>query len=300
MCGHHAGTTRGTVPTIGEYLAQFRSAISGYDLSGIEILSLYNSGSMLNPEEVPPEALRAMIADIRKHVSIRKLVLETRAEYVDQSRLADLKDILGTERILSVAIGLETADDMKRSLCINKGSSREEISRAVEKMRGIGETQLYVLLGLPFLTEAEAVEDTLQSIRCARDLGADEIHIEPLTLQRYTLIEYLHTAGLYRLPSLYSIYAVLEAVVPEIQPYVSPFLHMPLPEDIPSGCPSCTPGLIENLLGRYNILRTRESLLYPRCACLPLWEERMSERDPRPLARRISDALEILAEGKAP
>ncbi|MHB9030766.1 MAG: hypothetical protein ACYC9O_18515 [Candidatus Latescibacterota bacterium] len=298
MCGHHAGTTRGAIPAAEEYLAQFRSEISGYDLSGIEILSLYNSGSVLNPDEVPPEALRAMIADIRNLGSIRKVVLETRAEYIDRSRLAELKDILGPGRILSVALGLETSDDLKRSLCINKGCSLAEISRAVEAVRGLGETQLYVLLGLPFLTESEAVEDAIRSIRCARDLGADEIHIEPLTLQRHTLLEYLHQAGLYRLPSLYSVYSVLQAVVPEIRPYVSPFLHMPLPEAIPSGCPSCTPGLIDNLLGRYNLLRNRESLEYPRCACLPLWEERRSERDPRPLDRRISDALESLASGR--
>lgn len=295
MCGHHAGTTRGVVPTPEEYLAQFRSELARYDLCETEVLSLYNSGSMLNPEEIPRAALEQILADIRDLPTIRKVVLETRAEYVSGERLSRLRDILGAGKSLSIAMGLETSDDKKRSLCLNKGCSLAEIRRAVEAARGLARVQLYTILGIPFLTEAEAVEDTVHTIRCARDMGADEIHIEPLTIQKHTAIEYLYRNGLYRLPSLYSIYAVLRAVVPEIRPYVSPFLHMPLPEVIPNGCPSCTGLLIDGLLKRYNIHRDRESLDYPPCACQKIWRELMTESDDRPLEERVGQALELLA-----
>lgn len=294
MCGHHAGTTRGVVPAVEEYLAQFRSEIARRDISDIEVLSLYNSGSVLNPGEVPPESLRAIFQDIACIPSIRKVVLETRAEYVVRERLAELAGILGPERTLSIAIGLESADDERRLLCANKGSTYAQIAHAVRTAGEFGETQLYILLGLPFLTESEAVSDSIASIRCASDLGADEIHIEPMTLQRHTLVELLHREGLYRLPSLHSVYAVLRAVTPEIRPYVSPFLHMPLPDEIPAGCPACTPRLIDGLLRRYNESRDRASLEYAACPCRHAWLERMEARDPRPLTERIAHALEQL------
>jgi archaeosine synthase beta-subunit len=298
MCGHYAGTTRGEMPSAVEFLAQFRSEIAGYDLSRISILSLYNSGSVLNPGELPSEALQNILREIRNFPSVRKVILESRAEFVDDDMIGGLRDALGPGKSLSIAIGLETADDIKRNLCINKGCTRDEIVSAIERAKPLAEIQIYILLGIPFLTEAEAVEDSISSIRCAHEMGADEIHIEPLTLQRYTLTELLCRQGLYRLPSLYSLYEVLRAVVPEIKPYVSPFLHMPLPESIPQGCPRCNGRLFDGLLKRYNIHRDRESLDYDSCECIETWKERMAEKDPRPLVERVHEAIaRLTSEG---
>lgn len=300
MCGHYAGTTCGDVPSPDEYLAQFRGEIARYDLSDIRVISLYNSGSMLNPEEVPPEALSLIFRDICALAPVRKVVLETRAEYVRRETAAGLKSLLGTGKTLAVAIGLETSDDLTRAFCVNKGCSRDDISRAVRSLRGLAEIQLYILLGVPFLTELEAIEDAIRSLACARDLGADEIHIEPLTVQRYTLVERLYRIGICRLPSLYSLYEVLMAVVPEIRPYVSPFRHMPLPEIIPGGCPVCTERLIDGLLNRYNIRRDRESLACSPCTCMESWRERLAERDFRPIPERVADALDRLGQEAGP
>jgi len=292
MCGHFAGTTRGVLPAAGEYISQFMREISRYDIGRIRIISLYNSGSMLDPEEFPLEALKHICRILSGFPTVEKLVLESRAEYIDRSSIESLRDILGPSRILSVAVGLETADDEKRALCINKGCTRRDIENAIDSIRDIAEVQLYILLGLPFLTEYEVLDDAIQSLRCARDIGADEIHIEPATIQRYTLTGMLFRDGLYRLPSLYTLYEVLKTVVPGIKPYVSPFRHMPEPDIIPSGCPECTPRLIEQLINHYNICRTRDSLDYESCACMAEWKNRLTETDPRPLEKRVRDALE--------
>ena len=292
MCGHFAGTTRGVLPTVEDCISQFTGEIDRYDPGDIRIVSLYNSGSMLDPDEFPFDALRYICRAVSRFPSIEKLVLESRAEYIDRSSIGELLDILGPSRKLSVAVGLETSDDLKRQLCINKGCTRKDIENAIATVGDIAEIQLYILVGIPFLTEREMLDDAVLSIRCASDMGADEIHIEPATIQRYTLTELLYRAGLYRLPSLHTLYEVLKTVVPGIRPYVSPFRHMPDPDIIPSGCPECTGRLIEQLLTRYNISRTPDSLDYAPCTCMDEWRSRLAETDPRPLAERIQDALE--------
>ena len=297
MCGHYAGTLQGAVPTAEETISQFRSEIAKYDMEYISVLSLYNSGSVLNTSELHFDALKNILTEIGKLHSIKKVVLESRAEFVRTDIIEILKDILGPHKILSIAIGLETSDDIKRELCINKGSTFLEIKRAVKSLNGIAETQLYILLGLPFLTESEAIEDAVSSIRYAGDIGADEIHIEPITYQRHTLIELLLRHNLSRLPSLYSIYEVLKQVVPGIKPYVSPFMHMPLPDRIPRGCPSCTERLIYGLLNRYNIFRDSESLEYKYCDCLNEWHKRLAETDDRPLSQRVMDSIPAISCG---
>jgi len=297
MCGHYAGTFQGGVQTVDETVVQFRSEIAKYDMKHISIISLYNSGSVLNPSELNFEALKDILAEIGKFHSIKKVVLESRAEFVHADIITILREILGPNKILSIAIGLETSDDTKRELCVNKGSTFLEIERAVQSLNGIAEAQLYVLLGLPFLTESEAIEDAVISIRSARDMGADEIHIEPITLQSHTLVELLLKHNSIRLPSLYSIYKVLKQVVPDIQPYVSPFMHMPLPDRIPMGCPSCTERLIHGLLHRYNIFRDSESLEYEYCECINEWYKYLEETDARPLSQRVVKSISALSCG---
>ena len=122
-------------------------------------------------------------------------------------------------------------------------------------------------------------------------MGADEIHIEPLTLQRFTLTELLYRKGLLRLPSLYTLYEVLRRVVPDIRPYVSPFLHMPCPDMIPQGCPTCSNRLVDGLLKKYNINRDRVSLDYEDCACISGWRELLAETDSRPLTQRVNESI---------
>lgn len=294
MCGHYTGTTQGDKPSHKDIYAQFRNEIGLYDIKKFSVISIYNSGSMLNPEEIETEALEQIFLFIKKTGTIKKVVIESRAEYVKPEPVKHLSEILGNPIKLSVAMGLETHDDIKRDLCLNKGCSLKDIEDAVNSLKGIAETQLYVLLGLPFLTESETIEDTTETLKWAADSGADEIHIEPVTLQKNTFIELLVKKGLYKLPSIYSVYEVLKKVVPEIRPYVSPFMHMPLPEKIPGGCPKCTDRLVKGLLENYNIRRDRKSLEYPECDCIGEWRKRLSETDKRPLTERISDIMTIL------
>lgn len=296
MCGHYAGTTHGSILSVDNTVSQFVSETERYDLNEIEVISVYNSGSMLNPAEIHFEALKRICTYISRQPSIKKIVLETRAEFVTRDALERLYDTLRYDQRISVAIGLETADDVKRDLCMNKGCSVDEIERTVESIRDMANVQLYILLGLPFLTEKEMIDDAVGTIRRAHAMGASEIHIEPATLQKHTLAWYLAERGLYRLPSLYSLYEVLRGVVPEITPYVSPFLHMPLPEKIPEGCPRCTGRLISGLLERYNLERTRQSLETEPCDCMTSWKKRLEITDPRSIEKRAEDMLGVLAE----
>jgi len=291
MCGHWAGTTRGVLPDPRDTVRQFVSETARYNLDNIEVISIYNSGSILNPDEIHPVALENICTRISGMPSVGKVVLETRAEYVDPAVVASLARLLGPDIRLSIAIGLETADDRKRDLLMNKGCSLEEMKRVILSLEGIADVQLYVLLGLPFLTESELIGDAVRTIYCAADLGADEIHIEPATLQRYTLSGLLAEAGLYRLPSLYSLYEVLRTVVPDVRPYVSPFMHMPPPDRIPEGCSLCTDRLIYWLLERYNLSRDRKSLEYGSCGCMAAWRRRLEDVDPRPLEQRVLEAV---------
>jgi hypothetical protein len=291
MCGHLAGTNRGVIHSPQVYVRQFEDELLQYDDMDVEVVSVYNSGSMLNPHEIPPDALFGICRKISDMAKFRKVVFETRPEFVKPEYISEIKKCLGAGITLTLAMGLETADDTIRELCINKGCTTSEIGQAVETAHRFGETQLYVLYGIPFLTESEAVEDTVAALKKAKSLNADEIHIEPMTIQRHTIMEALSDMGLYRLPSLYGLFYILHRTVPTVRPYISPFMHMPLPLKIPRGCDACTDTLLHILFKKYNVERSARNLDYPECSCIGQWRARCRKQDSRILEKRVEDAL---------
>jgi len=166
----------------------------------------------------------------------------------------------------------------------------------VESIRQYVRVRIYVLLKGPFLTEGEAVEDAVASIRFAETLSPSEIHLEPATLQEHTLLYSLYNAGMYRLPWLWSVYEVLRRVGTESRVYVSPFNHMPRPAFIPENCPECTESVRNLIIEHYNLTFDLDPLEQYRCSCRKEWEKALSEQDPRPLDERVLQGLQIVQD----
>lgn len=295
MCGHYPGTTQGEPLQPRDIVRQFVREMAQYSGRNLPILCLYNSGSVLNEEEMPEEALSGILSEVAGHEEIRKVVLESRPEYCSEEKVKWIRKRLGS-RILEVAMGLESSNDRILSMTLNKGFCAEEFRGMAERIREYVRLRIYVLLKGPFLTEGEAVQDAVDSIRFARTLSPSEIHLEPATLQRYTLLHCLHEAGLYRLPWLWSIYEVLRQVRGETRVYVSPFNHMPRPFRIPENCPECTASVRALLTRHYNLSMDLDRLHRYRCACREKWQEALLEQDQRPIRERVLQGLQVVQE----
>jgi hypothetical protein len=298
MCGHYPGTTRGEPLRPLDFLRQFQKEMAFYRDRNVPVLCLYNSGSMLNEEEIPGEALAGILDMVARKEGIKKVVLESRPEYCSKEKIRWIRKQLGPKR-LEIAMGLESSNDQILALTLNKGFASEEFRSMVEEIKEYVPVRIYILLKGPFLTEREAVEDAVSSIRFARTLSPREIHLEPATLQEHSLLHSLHGAGHYRLPWLWSIYEVLRRVGRECRVYVSPFSHMPRPYRIPENCRVCT-GTIQDLLTRhYNRTFDLSPLHGYSCTCRSEWEEALLEEDPRPLAVRVIQGLEAIRAAEA-
>ena len=169
-----------------------------------ELIKIYTSGSFLDEREVGAETRRA-IADT--FADRERIVVESLPDFVDRGKLADF-----TERGLAtdVAVGLETATDRVRHDCVNKYFDFEDFVAATEAADAAGAgVKAYLLMKPPFLSEAEAVEDMVDSIRrCAE--YCHTVSMNPCNVQRYTMVDDLYFQGGYRPPWLWSVAEVLE------------------------------------------------------------------------------------------
>jgi radical SAM enzyme (TIGR01210 family) len=201
MCGYNVNSNPYVqAPDIQK---QFNQVIAHYG-KAFKIVKLFTSGSFLDKEEVPIDVRDTILSELK---DMPKVIVESRPEYVTPE-ICD--DIARTNEHVEVAIGLETSSDRIRNNCVNKGFSFGDFIRASETAIAHDFTvKAYLLLKPPFMTEREALEDALQSVRDAAPY-ADTISLNLCNVQKGTLVEALWKKGLYRPPWLWTAVEVLK------------------------------------------------------------------------------------------
>ncbi len=206
MCGYVAEAT--TEVTDDDLQTQLETALeyeSEHARSPAPVVKIYTSGSALDDRELSP-AIREQIAT--RFGTRDRLVIESLPQFIDQKRLTPF---LEQDYAVDIAVGLETADDRIRQDCVNKPFRFTDFEAAAETAAAAGAgIKAYLLLKPPFLTEAEAIDDMVESVRaCSAVEGCHTVSMNPTNVQRYTMIDEQYFNGGYRPPWLWSIVAVL-------------------------------------------------------------------------------------------
>lgn len=220
MCGHFEGTTSQPVKTE-NYLNQWRSVLGGvledkngvnFDINDYPILCIYNLGSFLNPKEIPPEAAQAIFSSLNRYTGIKKVIIESRSEYVTPETLKNIRDVY--QGTIEVGIGLESNNYQIRELCHHKNMpDLNQFRYAVKCLHDFNFKALaYVNQKPPFLTEKEAINDAIQTSIYAFEQGVDAVSIEPTSIQNNSLTDLLTRHGDYRVPWLWSVIEVVRGI----------------------------------------------------------------------------------------
>jgi len=181
---------------------QLKMALKYYQ--GQKVVKMYTSGSFLDPNEIPYEMGLKIIDQFSK---AEKIVIETRPEFVSKERV---KGIAKTNKKIYYAMGLETSNDYVRRKFINKTFSLDLYKSKYRLIKeNNGYVKAYLMLKPPFITEEEAIRDTVQSVIDIKDYS-DEISINPTNIQKKTIAENLFYKGVYRPPWLWSVVEALK------------------------------------------------------------------------------------------
>jgi radical SAM enzyme (TIGR01210 family) len=210
MCGYiNDCADPGVVITKDDIVKQFRSSIEKYPNKPFDLVKIFTSGSFLDDNEIPFGA-RQEILELCNELSISNLLFESRPEFITKTNLEQLTQSFNGR--LQVAIGLESANDKILEHSINKGFTFKDYCQAVQNAKELDVlVKTYLLLKPPFLNEQEAITDVLNSIEVLHSKKlTDCISINPVNIQKFTLIEYLFHRNEYRPPWLWSVHEILK------------------------------------------------------------------------------------------
>jgi radical SAM enzyme (TIGR01210 family) len=169
------------------------------------IIKIFNSGSFFDDDEISEDLRKFIYGKILEVPNLTEVVVESRTEHLTKEKLTQMKSELKNKHI-EIGIGLETVNDYIRLNYINKGMTFNEFLDAVElcKNSEIG-IRAYLLFKPPFLSEESAIDDCVSSIKTLINMQINTISINPVNVQRGTLVEYLYQQNRYHVPSYYSL-----------------------------------------------------------------------------------------------
>ncbi len=206
MCGYIYDSAQ-KQPSHDELMKQFEHAMSRCRDEEF-MVKIFTSGSFFDNSEIPEATRKEMLSRLGSDKRVRKVIAETRPEYVTQEKLKEAVSTFG--RNFEIAVGLETSNDMIRKDCINKGFSFSDFMRACEIAKKEGVTvKAYLLLKPPFLSERLAIDDMMCSIDDAAQVSGT-ISVNLCNVQKGTLVDDMFERRDYRPPWLWSAVEILK------------------------------------------------------------------------------------------
>lgn len=276
ICSHPLKTTVGGIFNDDKVLSDFFNEFRKYNYDYHPVVCLYNSGSFLNDDEISVNVRLNIFKEIAKDNHIKRIFIESRPEYIDEKKLEKIKEILGNKDLV-IAIGLDSADDNIRNLCINKGLDKKKYEEVVPLINKYFKSLTYILLKPPFISEYTAVIDAVRSIHYAFSVGTRIVSLEACNVQDLSLTYYLEKYGCYRSPWLWSIIEVIERCFHLGPIFIGGFRINPLIRSVAHNCGSCDTRITE-LLERYNLFMDKRILSKAGCKCKNEWEPLMNGR----------------------
>jgi radical SAM enzyme (TIGR01210 family) len=235
-----------------------------------------------------------MLEKIRENPHIERLIIESRADFISKENLEEIESLL-PDTSVEIGVGIETADDTIRELLLNKGVTTEQLIKTAEIFRQSKVRLLaYLLVNPPFLTESEAIEDTVKGMEFAHEIGADVVSLEAVSIQHLTTVSFLAEAGFYNPPWIWSLFEIVKRTHHlGLETRIGGFEFFPIPIEFTSNCPACNGEMI-NKLQEFNRTGNLEIIENLTCAnrCDLTWRKQLEKIDTRDLPARIISAIE--------
>lgn len=229
------------------YVEQVETALTSHP--GCEMVCIYNDGSFFSERELQREARRAIYRLIGSY-GCRYLMVESLPSFITRASLEEAGNLLQDVKVI-VGIGLQSASEPVRELCVNSPVTTKAFLKAIRLLRECGfAAKAYVMVKPPFLSENEAIEDASSTVLWLNDLKVQDITLCPTRIANGTLVSELFKRKLYYPPMLTSVVECLKNIqgqgvyarVSLFNVYSSDFQAY-----TPGGCAECEGKIIDGI-----------------------------------------------------
>jgi radical SAM enzyme (TIGR01210 family) len=162
-------------------------------------IKLYNGSSFFEPRSIEPAAQKLLL---ERAAACERIVVESRPEFAAAARSAADR----WPGKLEVALGLEVADDAW-VIGLGKRTTASAYFAAARELREAGvQVRAFVLLGLPGLTEAAALQLCIRTLEACAARAIKSVSILP-TAATTPALQRAHSNGRFQVPGMRALFA---------------------------------------------------------------------------------------------
>jgi len=290
MCGFYNVTAPDCELEKGQLHRQFRKELGKYkNIDNDILLLIYTSGSFLDTNEVSEIDFKNILRMVNNDARIKQVDLESLPRFINEKKLQEIKNIL-SDTAFGISIGLESSNELIREKIIHKDRfSNGELKRLSKIIKKYAELKINIILKPPFITEKEAIEDTISSFKFCKDIGADFVYIGACNIQPGTLSYYLWKSNEYSPPNLWSLLEVAKKIKPGNTDVVfGGFADYPEPLAVANSCDLCREKILNELNSYKDGVGSKIN-----CICKKNWEKEVSKNN-TPLSHRFREFDELV------
>lgn len=219
-------------------------------ISGLQVDKVFLStyGNILSEDEFPDDVLELLLKKINKIEKIRVVIFETYYKEITEEKLKFLKKVL-TNKYIDFEIGVETVNEDIQNNCLNKETDLGELKNTIDLIHKYDMTvEANVLIGIPFLTAKEQMEDVINSVSWLFDNNIDEVVLFPVNIIKNSTLEGLYKNNKYTVISQWMIIKVLNGIKEEFLNRISISMYGEYRTSnknvfenniLPKSCPNC-------------------------------------------------------------
>lgn len=178
-------------------------------------IKLFVSGSFLNVNEIPENVQEYIFKKFSKYDQIKEVIVESKPEYINEDSLKRLASII-PNKIFEIGIGLETSNEDTRLNKINKGITNKSFEKSVSIINSIDEYDIrakaYLLVKPILISEKQAIEESIDSAKYAKEVGVKRLAYCPATVHGGTMMDSLWKKGSYNPPWIWSTVKIIKEV----------------------------------------------------------------------------------------
>lgn len=177
----------------------------------IKILLLNTYGSILDTNEISTECFISLLDKLKKS-NIKRIIFETHYNTITEEKLKLIKEEL-KDKIICFELGFETSNEEIRENNLLKKIDNEKFKEIIKLIHSFEMGVIVnLLVGIPFLTQKEQIEDVLNSIEWCISNDVDEVDLFPINVKPYTLLKELYNSNEYDVVSHWLLVEVLNRI----------------------------------------------------------------------------------------
>jgi len=293
MCGYSMESSLGKKVPDGDLKQQIEYALCFIKLHRFPMVHITSTGSFFENQEFPFHIRNYLYERLRNLDFLEAVNTESRAEFLlDKECLKEEVKLLADVG-LSIGMGLESSDSLIRRYCVNKNLERATYLKALNILKQLGiHATTYALIKPPFLTEEEAIDDAVTTIKWTVKEGTDLVVAMLANIQPYSLVHWLWKKNMYRVPWLWSAVEILNRLSCSERKKVTitGLRAVPAPLEVAHNCSKCNDKFVNAMaLWRLNSdFSYIENLRRVSCECKLEWEKELHVNS-NPLAERLKE-----------